>query len=99
VNCFTASAASDPDLVGNERGEDPMKILVSTVTAAGLILGGAGVYGSNQPEDAGGNEPTAVEHRVGSRQPTPSRFDRWAARAERQIEAYVLSQYGVAPPR
>jgi hypothetical protein len=68
-----------------------MKILVSTVTAAGLILGGAGVYDSNQPEDAGGNEPTAVEHRVGSRQPTLSRLDRWAVQAERQIDAYVQS--------
>jgi hypothetical protein len=91
VNCFTAPGASDPDLVGNERGEDPMKILVSTVTAAGLVLGGAGFYDSNQPDDVGGNEPTAVEHRVGSCQPTPSRFDRWAARAERQIDAYVQS--------
>jgi hypothetical protein len=61
--------------------------------------GGAGVYSSNQPEDAGANEPAVVEHRVGSRQPTPSRFDRWAARAERQIEAYALAQYGRAPLR
>jgi hypothetical protein len=91
VNCFTAPAASDPDLVGNERGEDAMKILISTVTAAGLMLGGAGVYDSNQSEDAGGNEPTAVEQRVQNRQPTPSRLDRWAVRAERQIEAYVQS--------
>jgi hypothetical protein len=68
-----------------------MKILVSTVTAAGLILGGAGVYSSNEPEGAGGNEPAAVEQRAGSRQPTLSRLDRWALRAERQIEAYVQS--------
>jgi hypothetical protein len=76
-----------------------MKILISTVTAAGLMLGGAGVYDSNQPEDASENEPTAVEQRVESRQPTLSRFERWAARAEYQLEAYVLAQYGFAPPR
>jgi hypothetical protein len=75
-----------------------MKILVSAVTAAGLILGGAAVYGSNQPEDAGGNESAAVEHRVGSSQPSLSRFERWAARAEYQLDAYVLAQCGVAPP-
>ncbi|MFW9770111.1 MAG: hypothetical protein ACFFEM_14925 [Candidatus Thorarchaeota archaeon] len=66
-----------------------MKILVSTVTAAGLLLGGAGVYTSNEPEDAAGNEPTAVELRTLRQQPTPSRFDRWAAQTERQIEAYM----------
>ncbi len=76
-----------------------MKILVSAVTAAGLILGGAAVYGSNQPGDAGGNESAAVEHRVESWQPSLSRYERWAARAEYQLEAYLLAQYSVAPPR
>jgi hypothetical protein len=76
-----------------------MKILVSTVTAAGLLLGGAGVYSSNQPGDAGENEPTAVEQGTVRQQPTFSRFDRWAARTERQMEAYALAQYGLVAPR
>jgi hypothetical protein len=76
-----------------------MKILVSTVTAAGLLLGGASVYSANQPEDAGENEPAAVEQRTARQQPTLSRFDRWAARTERQMEAYALAQYRLVAPR
>lgn len=76
-----------------------MKILVSTVTAAGLLLGGAGVYTSNEPGDAAEKEPAPVALRTVTQQPAPSRFDRWAARTERQMEAYVLAQYGLVAPR